>query len=132
MVGRSSSSTGERSPVDFLRAAVVCSSLVAQTSLSQPSSALSIEAGVYFRQSFDGSYDDFVGFARRAIIGPQIKARVRRFDPSQFQRPSASGTRRPEIIDKLKIKRVRHGDFSATFAAISAGLKYRAGTLPSI
>jgi hypothetical protein len=44
-----------------------------------------------------------------AIIHAQIKARLLRFDPSQYQWPSAFGARWPEIIDKLKIKRICHG-----------------------
>jgi hypothetical protein len=38
-----------------------------------------------------------------------FKAWFLRFDFDQFQRPSASGTRRPKNIDKLEIERVCHG-----------------------
>jgi hypothetical protein len=55
----------------------------------------------------DGSDDYFSIFARGTIIGSQVEARFLRLDPSQYQKPSAPGARRPSIIDELIIQRVR-------------------------
>ena len=47
-----------------------------------------------------------------AIVDAQIKARLLWFDAGQYQRPAAFRAGRPEVIDKLEIKRIYHGKIS--------------------
>jgi hypothetical protein len=56
----------------------------------------------------NGGDDNFSRFAGRTVICSQIAARLLRFDLCQYQRSAAFGTRRPKIVDKLKIKGVFH------------------------
>ena len=59
-----------------------------------------------WRLRSNGSDNDFTVFARGTKISSQIIARLIRLNPGQYQRPSALGARRPEVIDKFKIERV--------------------------
>jgi hypothetical protein len=58
----------------------------------------------------DSGDNYFDVFTRGTVIGAQVEAGFLRFDPGQYQRPSAFGARRPDCIDKLESQRVCHGD----------------------
>jgi hypothetical protein len=58
----------------------------------------------------DGRDHRFMGLAGRAIVCSQIKTGFLRFDLGQKQRSAAFGARRPEVIDKLEVKRVYHDE----------------------
>jgi hypothetical protein len=53
-----------------------------------------------------------MGLARCAVVRAQIETGLLRFDASQYQRPSAPGAGRPEIVDKLEIERICHDTHS--------------------
>jgi hypothetical protein len=73
-------------------------------------SRVSGQLGFKFSNGSDNHFGIFTG---GTIIGAQITARFLWFYPGQYQRPSALGARRPEIVDELKIQRV-HGTAKAT------------------
>jgi hypothetical protein len=60
------------------------------------------------RPHSDGRYDGFVTPAVSAIVDPQIKAGLSRFDTGQDQWLAAFGAGRPKVIDKRKIERIYH------------------------